>query len=110
MYSAGGDCKVNADGSRVSGNDPIQNIPRNWKDAYGVRVGASYWVIPELEVLVGAGYDSNAIASMNMDPALMDFDKFTFALGGGFKCASGTRMRGWGSRRWCICRGTRRRE
>lgn len=59
----------------------IQHLPRMWKDGGGVRVGASYWFIPELEGYLGTGYDSNAVPDETIDPALMDAHKMTFSAG-----------------------------
>lgn len=62
----------------------IAVIPRYWEDAFGVSVGASYWVMPELELLFTAGYDGNAVPDEYMEPALMDFDKVAFSVGADF--------------------------
>ena len=59
----------------------IQILRRDWQDAFGVRLGASYWIVPSLEVLVGAGYDGNAVPDANLDPALMDMPKASVSLG-----------------------------
>ncbi|WP_366526917.1 outer membrane protein transport protein [Nannocystis sp.] len=62
-------------------NGTIQHLPRFWKDAGGVRAGASYWFIPQLETYVGAGYDSSAVRPQTLDAALMDMNKMSFSLG-----------------------------
>ncbi len=59
----------------------VQHLPRFWKDAGGVRLGGSYWFIPEVEGYLGAGYDSSAVPLETMDPALMDMNKFSLAAG-----------------------------
>lgn len=59
----------------------IQNLPRMWKDAGGVRVGASYWVIAPLELYAGLGFDSSAVPRQTLDAALMDAHKFSASLG-----------------------------
>ncbi len=74
-------------GATVDGNpNPaaagvVQHLPRFWKDAGGVRLGGSYWFIPELEGYLGGGYDSTAVPLETMDPALMDMHKFTVSAG-----------------------------
>lgn len=78
---AGQKCEVNEDGSDVEGSASIANLPRRWKDAGGVRVGASYWFSPEVELMGGLGYDSNAIPAKYLDPALTDFQDVSVALG-----------------------------
>lgn len=76
-------CDVNADGSADpdSENPPYLNLVRNWGPAFGLRAGGSYWVIPMLELYLGAGYDSNAIPDSTLEPALTDFQKASVAAG-----------------------------
>lgn len=74
-----GACKAVADGG--SDSAVILYLPRNWDDTYGVNLGASYWVLPELELIVGGGFDSNAIPDGSLEPALFDMDKFTASAG-----------------------------
>jgi long-chain fatty acid transport protein len=59
----------------------VQHLPRFWKDAGGVRLGGSYWFLPQLETYVGVGYDSTAIPLETMDPALIDMHKMTLSIG-----------------------------
>ncbi|HWB77157.1 MAG TPA: outer membrane protein transport protein [Nannocystaceae bacterium] len=59
----------------------VQHLPRFWKDAGGVRVGASYWFIPQVEGYVGLGYDSTAVPPQTLDPALMDAHKMSVSAG-----------------------------
>ncbi len=59
----------------------VQHLPRFWKDAGGVRLGGSYWFIPEVEGYLGAGYDSTAVPLETLDPALMDMHKFSLSAG-----------------------------
>lgn len=71
--------RPNSDGETNAG--VVQHLPRFWKDSGGVRLGGSYWFIPELEGYLGAGYDSSAVPLETMDPALMDMNKFTISAG-----------------------------
>jgi long-chain fatty acid transport protein len=61
--------------------DVTQHLPRFWKDAGGVRVGAGYWFIDELETYIGLGYDSSAIPVQTVDPVLFDMDKISVTVG-----------------------------
>lgn len=79
-------CDVNADGSTAS-SGVIQNVRRDWNDAFGVRAGMSSWVKPELEVFTGAGYDSNAVPDATLEPSLLDFHDVSFALGARYELA-----------------------
>lgn len=58
-----------------------QILPRFWKDAGGVRAGASYWFIPNVEGFVGLGYDSTAVRPATLDAALLDTHKMSVSLG-----------------------------
>lgn len=79
-------CTVNKDGSATKGENPVplQNIVRNWGPAFGARIGASYWVKEEIELIAGLGYDSNAVPSSTLEPALVDFHDFFPTLGAHF--------------------------
>jgi long-chain fatty acid transport protein len=57
------------------------NIPRNWKDTYGIRVGASYWVKPGIEAFGGLGYETEAVPDSTLEPGAMDADNVGIALG-----------------------------
>lgn len=59
----------------------VQHLPRFWKDSGGIRVGASYWFVPEVEGYLGVGYDSSAVPIQTMDPALMDAHKISVSGG-----------------------------
>lgn len=78
-------CAVNADGSFANPDADtgkvVQNLSRNWNDAFGIRVGGSYWFAPDLELQIGGSYDSNAVPDETIDAALMDMNKFSATLG-----------------------------
>jgi len=80
------------DGRRCSLVDPVGKvviIPRNWNDAFGVRVGGSWWV-GNVELYGGAGWDGNAIPDRFLDPAFYDADKISLALGARFPLVDDT--------------------
>jgi long-chain fatty acid transport protein len=84
----GEDCPINDDGSFAgTDNVPYLNLARNWGPAFGLRAGGSYWVIPALELFLGAGYDSNAVPDETLEPALTDFQKASLAGGLRFSIA-----------------------
>ncbi|AKU92398.1 OmpP1/FadL family transporter [Vulgatibacter incomptus] len=88
-------CDLNPDGSEgPNARGVVQNIPREWRDAFGVRVGGSYWLSPPIEVFVGGGYDSNAIPNKTMDPSLYDMHKLTAALGARFEIGKNIALAG----------------
>jgi long-chain fatty acid transport protein len=81
-------CELNADGSSAPGSGVVQNVRRDWNDAFGIRAGLSSWVEPALEVFTGAGYDSNAVPDETLETSLMDFDDVSLAVGARYELAS----------------------
>jgi long-chain fatty acid transport protein len=69
-------CELEEDGTASEPGQPIiVNIPRQWKDTYGVRAGASYWFVPALEVNGGVAFDSAAVPDETIDASLVDQNK-----------------------------------
>jgi long-chain fatty acid transport protein len=69
-------CAIEADGSQAPDAEGIVvNIPRHWRDTYGVRLGGSYWLTPALELAAGASFDTSAVPAKYLDPALVDLTK-----------------------------------
>jgi long-chain fatty acid transport protein len=59
----------------------VLNIIRQWEDAWGLRLGASYWLNDDFELYTGGGYDGNAAPDQGVDPSLFDMDKISLAAG-----------------------------
>jgi long-chain fatty acid transport protein len=78
------DCNVHPNGSDATGGFVITNIPRNWNDTYGIRVGGSYWVKPEIELFAGLGYETAASPDSTLEPGTADGNNIGVALGGRF--------------------------
>jgi long-chain fatty acid transport protein len=79
------DCDVNPDGSAKTpeAQEKITaNIERGWENAFGFKVGVSWWLTREAEVFLGGGYDGSAIPDATLDPAIFDMAKQTLAVGG----------------------------
>jgi len=89
IANVGERCEVSGDfdgppdqyGAPANGTNPQVNLPRNWNDSFGIRFGLSYWVIPDVEIFGGVGYDSNAVPDSNLDAALTDFHDVSVAGG-----------------------------
>lgn len=64
-------------------------IPRYWHDSFGVRGSWSYRMTPPLELMFGAGFDSNAVPDRTLEPGLFDTDKIAFTAGVGYQLAEG---------------------
>jgi long-chain fatty acid transport protein len=87
-------CAVNADGSPAPGSGTIQNIRRDWRDAFGVRAGASYFITGVTELFIGAGYDSNAVPDDTLETSFMDFDDISAVVGARFRIAENLHVAG----------------
>jgi long-chain fatty acid transport protein len=82
---ASSSCLVHADGSEAAGSTVLANIPRNWKDTYGVRLSASYWIRRGIELFGGLGFETAAAPDSTLEPGAMDADNIGIALGARFK-------------------------
>lgn len=75
-------CDLNADGSEVRGRDVvIQNIDRNWKDAFAVRAGLGVFLNPATELFGSALFDSSAVPAATLDPTVIDAPKIHWVVG-----------------------------
>jgi long-chain fatty acid transport protein len=77
-------CNINADGSAATGSEVDLNFVRNWHDTFAVRAGGSYFLTPKVELYAGVGYTSNAVPNSTLEPALLDFNAMSAAVGGVF--------------------------
>ncbi len=85
LYLEGTACIVNADGTDPSGGNVEQYQVRNWRDTYGGRLGVSWYVHPQIEMLFGGGYETGATPDSTLAPDLPDADNFQGTLGARFK-------------------------
>lgn len=83
-------CALVANGGQRSGSQVLQNVPREFRDSAGVRLGVSIWPHSSFEFFSGLGFDSSAAPERTMEPGLPDFAGFSFALGG--RVALGSRV------------------
>lgn len=74
-------CLVNNPEGECDEQSITLNIQRDWHDAFGVRLGGSYWISDPVELYAGFGYDANAASDRGADPSLFDMDKLSVALG-----------------------------
>ncbi|HEX6241251.1 MAG TPA: hypothetical protein VFZ61_10175, partial [Polyangiales bacterium] len=74
-------CSVNADGSAPPGSGLIANQQMDFKDTFGVRLGASYWFTPSWETFLSLGYDSNAIPGRTLSPLVLDGNDISITAG-----------------------------
>src|SRR5450432_1943816 len=82
VVQAGQPCDLGPNGAETMGGLVLQNVPRDYHDSFGVRLGASIWPSSSFEFFSGMGYESSAVPDSTFDPGLPDFSGVSFALGG----------------------------
>ena len=75
-------CQLEANGANHKGAQILQNVPRDFKDSVGVRLGLSVFTSERFEFFSGMGLDSSAVPDATMEPGLPDWTGASFALGG----------------------------
>jgi long-chain fatty acid transport protein len=79
---SGTSCDLTANGGERLGAKVLQNVPRNFKDSFGVRLGISIWPKKSVEFYSGMGFELSAVPDATMEPGLPDWNGVSFALGG----------------------------
>jgi long-chain fatty acid transport protein len=77
----GESCELLPDGSQPNGAHVLQNVPREFQDAFEARAGVSVWTSPGLELFSGIGVMSQAVPDETLEAGLPDFLGVTFSLG-----------------------------
>lgn len=89
VVKPGTDCPINeADGSAANpqaAQDIILNVERNWQNAYGLRAGAAYWFMPELEGFFSLGFTTPAVPKSTIDASTIDSQRVYATLGGKYE-------------------------
>lgn len=77
------DCDLSSEGGQTADTRGAVsvNIERDWQDAIAVRAGYSRWLLDNLELNGGLGYDGNAVPDATLDPAIPDFHDVSVSLG-----------------------------
>lgn len=81
VTQAGRECDILPNGAQPDGSAVLQNVPRNFHDAFEGRIGASVWTSRALELFSGVGAMSQAVPDATLEASLPDFFSVTFALG-----------------------------
>lgn len=75
------DCGVDELGRSLPGNQVIQNVPRKWHDAIGVRAGPAYWLNDKTELFGSLGLTTPAVPVNTIDAGTIDSLRLYFAAG-----------------------------
>ncbi len=78
---AGSSCNVDATGAQLAGSQIVANVPRNFQDAYKIRLGAAYWLQPQTEIFGSGAFETSPVTSAYEDPLLFDSVRLYGTLG-----------------------------
>jgi long-chain fatty acid transport protein len=81
VTQAGAACEILPGGGQPNGGQVLQNVPRNFRDAFEARLGLSVWTSPSWELFSGLGVMSQAVPKETLEASLPDFFGVTFSLG-----------------------------
>lgn len=81
LVARGDSCDVGDDGRDLSNGKVILNIPRNWNDAVGMRIGPAYYVNEKLELFGSLGLTTPAVPKSSIDASTIDAYRIYGTLG-----------------------------
>ncbi len=74
-------CDVDANGAQPPTGRVVLNIPRDWKDAIGVRAGGAWWPMDPLELFGSVSVTTSAVPKTTIDVSTIDSTRLYLALG-----------------------------
>ncbi|MBX3188739.1 MAG: outer membrane protein transport protein [Labilithrix sp.] len=78
-------CDVANDGlplkDAAGNNGVILNVPRNWNNAIGARVGPAYWLTDQLELFGSLGITTPAVPHKTIDASTIDSQRLYYTVG-----------------------------
>lgn len=80
VVATGKQCNLLPNGGQTGG-DVILALPRDWRDTFGARLGASLWASPLTEIWVSGAFDTAAVPSSTIDAVYLDSFKVIGAVG-----------------------------
>jgi long-chain fatty acid transport protein len=87
------ECVLDSRGKPTSASGTVvNNIPRDWQDAFALRASGSYWIKPSIELELGVGYDGNAVPDKTLELSLPDEQKINATVGARFRDFAVDRM------------------
>jgi long-chain fatty acid transport protein len=92
VAQAGAGCPLLESGAQSDGGKVLQNVPRDFRDAFEARLGASIWPSARWEVFSGLGVMSEAVPDSTLEAGLPDFFGVTFSLGVGLEVSRSLRV------------------
>ena len=80
LVNRGAECQLDANGNQTNGQ-VVLNIPREWKNAIGVRLGAGFWATEALELFGSVSVTTSAVPKETIDASTIDSTRLYGALG-----------------------------
>ena len=68
---SGKSCSLGNNGSSPNG-DVVQNVVRNFQDAFKIRAGGAYWVLPQTEMFASGSLETSPVGSRYEDALIYD--------------------------------------
>lgn len=84
VFKAGTECDANRDGYASPTSNVILNIPRNWDNAIGIRVGPAYQLSDTVELFGSVGMTTPAVPKETIDASTIDAVRLYGTFGGRF--------------------------
>jgi len=81
VVAKGATCDVAPDGRDLSGGKVVLNVPRNWKNAIGIRLGPAYNVNEDLELFGSLGLTTPAVPKETIDASTIDSTRLYGTIG-----------------------------
>lgn len=81
VVQRGADCNIDDKGNQPADGKVVLNLPRNWNNAIGVRLGAAVWPVEQVEVFGSLGLTTSAVPKETIDASTIDSTRFYGALG-----------------------------
>lgn len=81
VVNKGYDCTVDANGQQPADGKVVLNLPRDWKNAIGVRLGGAVWPTDGVELFGSVAMTTSAVPKETIDASTIDSTRFYGTLG-----------------------------
>lgn len=81
VVQRGADCNIDDKGNQPADGKVVLNLPRNWNNAIGVRLGGAVWPVAQVEIFGSVGLTTSAVPKETIDASTIDSTRFYGALG-----------------------------
>lgn len=93
LVNRGADCQLDAQGNQTNGN-VVLNVPRDWKNAVGVRLGGALFPTDALELFGSVSVTTSAVPKETIDASTIDSTRIYLALGARYELSKHVALAG----------------